>query len=332
MSSRALRNLLLVLAALAALYALLTLSGRAGPREAAGPVAEALAHLADVEVTRIDIRGPDGENIALRRSNGGWTVNGFEVDSVALARMLAAPGAATTGDRVSGNPANHGRLGVDSDSTWLLTLSTDTGVETRMLLGKPGPAFNSVYVRLPEQADVYLVTGDLREAAARPLDEWRDKIIARLDTAIVRALYLERDGRAYSVTRADSVWTLAADSVTLAADTSATGARGSPADAGAVRDALGELSELRATGFFESEPPDTADASAPEMMRLIVLGAASDTLLELGATARESAYELRAAGDPVLYELASWRLDRLIPALDRLAPEENGDRLADDGP
>jgi hypothetical protein len=306
MSSRALRYLLVLLAALAVLYAILTLSGRADSSDPAGPVAVALEDLRAADVTGIDILGPAGESVALARTDEGWTANGFGADSAAIQRMLTASGEAKAGDRVSTNPANHERLGVTSDSAWHVTFSLVTGTETGILLGKPGPSFNAAYIRLPEQDDVYLVTGDLRAAAARPLDEWRDKLIAAVDTTAVDAIHLERDSTRYSIIRTDSAWTMAGLDL--------------PADPAAMGDLLGELSDLRATGFFDQGLAESADDGGPVLLRLVAVGAAADTLLELEAAEREAAYQVRAVDATAVYQLPAWRVDRLIPAHDRLVP------------
>ncbi len=345
MSARALRKLVLLLVVLVALYAVLTLvKGRAGPEgsAAAGPVARALETIQAAELESVALRGPAGESVVLERGTGGttgagggigWTANGFRADSATLERLLTAIGGATVGDRASTNSANHERLGVTADSGWQLTFAGAQGIEVVLLLGKPGPSFGSAYVRLPDQTDVFVVGGDLRSAAARPLDDWRDKTIARVDTAKVQALHVTRNGSSYSIHRADSAWTLVGS-----------GARAEPAalaDAVAVADLLGELANLRATGFFEEvregrpgagdapdageqETPDDGEAepeapAEPEELRLIALGAAADTLLEITAEQRAAAYEIRTAGDSVLYQLPSWRVGRLMPPLDRIA-------------
>lgn len=309
MSSRTLGYLLALLVVLAGLYGILTLVGRADSQGPSGPVYETLAELEGADVTRIDIRGPAGDSVVLEKTASGWTVNEFGADSAAVQRLLNATGAAQAGDRVSKNPANHPRLGVSADSAWQLTATGSQGSESRLLLGKPGPSFNSVYVRLPGQDDVFLVTGDLRAAAARPLNEWRDKVIARLDTAEIDLLHVSRNGAGYSIRRADSAWAI------VDAD--------SPVDGAAMSDMLGELADLRATGFFDRDP-DTSEGEGegdePEQRRLVALATAVDTLLVLEAVERGGDYQIQALGGAVLYELPSWRLDRLIPRLDRLAP------------
>lgn len=343
MSSRALRNLVGLLVGLVVLYAILTLmKGRSGSEgsAAAGPVAPALETLQAAELESVELRGPAGEGVVLERGTagaggaGGWTANGFRADSATVERLLTAIGGATVGDRASTNSANHERLGVTADSAWQLTFAGAEGVEVVLLLGKPGPSFGSAYVRLPDQTDVFVVGGDLRSAAARPLDDWRDKTIARVDTAKVQALQVTRDGSSYSIQRADSAWTLVGSGAR--AETAAM------ADGVAVADLLGELADLRATGFFEEdrggrpgagdahaagelETPDDGEAepeapAEPEVLRLIALGPSGDTLLEITAAERAPAYEIRAAGDSVLYQLPLWRVGRLIPPLDRIAP------------
>src|SRR5687767_8044973 len=81
---------------------------------------------------------------------------------------------------------------------------------------------------------VHEVRGGLREARALTLGDWRDKSIVRVDTAAVRAVLLEHDGKSARIGRADKGWKAAG---------------GAGVDSARLADLLSELARFDATGF-----------------------------------------------------------------------------------
>ena len=200
MSEKTLKQAIYFLAGVTALYLLTTLLNQGGPAAPSGSsdVAGALEASAE-DADRVVLAGPD-RTVTLERANDAWTVNGFAADSAAIARFWEALSGSEIGDVAATNPANHGRLGVTADSAWSVTI----GQEERVLLGHAGPQFGTAYVRLPGADDVYLLRGDLRAAATRPLVDWRDKLVLSVDTAAVAAVEVTRDGATRRWERGDS--------------------------------------------------------------------------------------------------------------------------------
>src|SRR5690606_29368631 len=154
------------------------------------------------------------------------------------------------------NPDNHARLGVAADSTWRIELRGAGGAEPILLLiGRNGPNHPSVYARLPDADEVFVVSGDLGHAARRRVREWRDRVVVRADTASAQRIVVARDDEAYTLVRGDSArWT----------------ADGTPADSAAVADLLRELARLETQAFA----PDTAVLGDDVARSVLALGAA----------------------------------------------------------
>lgn len=239
-----------------------------------------------------------GGTLSLERADRGWTVNGFPADSVSVGRLLEALGDAEIGDLVATNPQNHARMGVSSDSAAALTLRV--GGSTRaILVGGSGPRYGTAYARLPDRDPVYLIDGDLRTHVVRSLDDWRNRTMVAIDTALVARVEIERDGDSYVLARADSAWVLP---------------DGSAAPRTAVDGVLSELARLVASGFVAEgdsiaglEPASTTRAysEAGELLAEVTIGS--------GAGDRWA----RTSTDDYLYRVSSFRAGRIAPSQDR---------------
>ncbi len=303
MSEKMLKAVFGTLAGLVIVYALVSFMTRpGGSSPGGGGVASALEGLDDRSVQSVRIAGPS-DTIVLERQATEWTVNGFRADSAAVARLWTALAETRVGSLAASNPDNHERLGVAGPEVWSVSFATGEDERREILIGKTGPAFRTAYVRLPGEEAVYSVEGDLRGALTRTLVDWRDKVIVRADTAAVRTIVVERDGSATTLVRGDSAWTL--------------GEGGEAADGTTAEAVLRELADLRGTGF----PPD---GPFPEegRRRVVALGADGDTLASVELAPIEGSFRVRTREGGTVFELSSFRADRIAPAADRLRSPE----------
>lgn len=305
MSEQTLKRILALAAVIAVAYLAARMLG-SGPASAGddGPVADLVSGLEPEGITAVTfVRQAD--TVRLERSDGAWTVNGFAADSGAVAGFLGTVTGSGTGGVVARNPANHARLGVTEDSAVAVTISREGAEDVTLLVGDAGPSFPSVYVRLPGQDPVHLFQGRMRSPARRSVEQWRDREIVALDTAAVGRIEVTREGSTYAVVRSDSAWTV----------------DGAAADDGEVSSLLRELSSLSASGFA----PDTASLGEPAR-RVVVADREGDTLTVLSAHRGEgSTFRITARDDPEVYEISSYRVDRLTPDPESLrGPEGSG--------
>ena len=305
MSEKTLRACLYFLGAVTVLYFVITLAGGGSGGASAGGsgLAAAFEGIDGETLTGVDLIGPR-ETIRLERAGDDWTVNGFEADSGAVARFLRALDEVEVGPVAAANPANHERLGVSTDSAW--TLTTDGG--TTVLLGKTGNRFRTAYARLPDADQVSLIEGDLRAAAARPLFDWRDKVILSADTAAIASIHVARDGETVIYERGDSSWTVGGDGVE--ADDAEAGSDGAEADATTVRNMLQEIAGLRASGFApqDAEMPEEPDRT------VLALDADGNEVASLSLAEQEGNFRVSASASPYIFEVPTFRADRVAPA------------------
>jgi hypothetical protein len=301
MTGKGLKVLAAALGVLVAAWLLVSLlqeRGAGGARDPSPALAGFFSGVTPQGVEEIRLRGPGAaEPVVLRGSEGRWTVNGFAADSSAVAGFWSTVAGAAVGARVAANPDNHARLGVHADSAWALEVQLPGEVRT-LLMGNPGTSYGTVYVRLPQEDAVHLMKGNLRADVTRDLDQWRDKLMAQVDTAVVWRMEVTRGNERFILERVDSLWTL-------------DGEGGS--DPLLIRNLLDELAFLQASGFHA--PGDSLAAAGGTVT---ALGRAGDTLLFLEVGAGEGDRWARVAGDSVLYRLPSWRVGRLLPERETL--------------
>jgi len=305
MSERALKRILMVAGGVVALYLVTLLVGGGGGEDGG---ADALADfVAAIEPDRIRAMRfvREGDTIRLEESPEGWRVETHPADSGRVARFLEDLGELATGGVVARNPENHGRLGVSEEEATTVTLVHEDGGEATLLVGNPGPTAPSAYVRLPGGDPVYVLEGTFRNAVRRDVDQWRNRRIAAVDTSGATTVEVTREGATYTLSRGDEGWRI----------------DGEEAAAAEVRSLLGELASLEAAGFA----PDTA--ALPEVQRRVrVLGGEGEVLAELAiAEPEEGTYWLTSGEVPTVYEISSFRVDRLTPDPESLRAEGGDD-------
>lgn len=305
MSEKALKSALGVLVGLVLVYALVLLTRDGGGGDDGGALAQGLAALSRDEIEAVTLRGPTSDSLRLASEGDAWTVNGFATEESAMSRLWDAVADARVTGLIASNPANHARLGVTEDSTWSVTFHRSDGDAMRLFLGKAGPSFTSAYVRLPDEDEVYLVEGGLRSAVTRRIEDWRDRTIATVDTAAAARMTVERDAGQVTVTRGEEGWSVD---------------DGAPADSTAVRNLLQEIASLEATGFAD----EGTAFEGGDSRRLVVQNAEGDTLLAVEIRIEGTDVLARAAGNPVLYRLSTFRADRVAPDRDAFTSEGDG--------
>lgn len=308
MSEKTLRIVVGVAVLLVAAYALTAMVGgntSADRGDAGRALVRVLAGARD-GLAAVRIVGPQpGDSVELvRGEDGSWTVNGKPADSAAVARLEDALEGARVGHLAARNPDNHARLGVAADSTWRLELRrAGRGEPVRLLLGNNGPSYPSVYARLPDSDEVFVVSGDLVSAVRRPAAEWRDRVVLRVDTVAVRRVVVTRDEETYTLERGDSARWVVDDAL---------------ADSAAVEELLEGLARLEAQAFAR----DTVTLGDDVARTVLVLGEAGDTLalVRIAATEQTWTWRATAAGKAAaeglgedVFELAGWRVDRIAP-------------------
>jgi Domain of unknown function (DUF4340) len=300
MSEKALKRLVVVLAAAIVLYIIVGFLSRDRGVGAGDPELQAFLHqLGSDTVASITLTSPAGVAFHLVHTSGTWTVNDLPADSTAVRRLQQSARDTKLGVMISSSAANHARLGVTADSAWVIEIQPAAGQAAQLLVGHNGSRMSSVYARMPDESPTWELTGDLRGAVTRTLTDWRDKTIAHVDTAKVSAIDVARDADHYTLARRDSAWVV----------TAAVGRAAGPARTSAVSAILSELARFDATGFAS----DTTATDSTQYRQLTVRSTAGDTLLSIAASGTSAGWHVTARGNATIFDVPAHVMDRLLP-------------------
>lgn len=171
------------------------------------------------ELTALTITGHD-ERFTLRRSGDAWGVEekgGHPVRFEKLKGLLVGLAELRPLEMKTASPSLHSKLGLQAPS-----VEGSTAIEVEVLgaggapvgdviVGNPGPAARTRYVRRADEDQTWLVQGDLNPVAS--LQQWLDTEILRIEPADVsRVTVTQPDGEVLVVAKEakdDPVWAIA---------------------------------------------------------------------------------------------------------------------------
>jgi Domain of unknown function (DUF4340) len=298
MSAKHLKFIAIGLAALLLLWGGSELFSRGSDTVTAAFALPALAQ-ADVDSVSV-IKGADSI-VLTKQASTGWTVNGQRAAPAGVADLFRALRDSERPEIVAQDSSSYARLQVDSVNARWLRLYRGGKPALTLVLGGRGSEYQSVYLRRPGDAHVYLWRGSLASLVDRRADDWRDKRIAALEPDSITALDVARGKDHYTLQRAGKTWTL----------------NGSAPDSGAVARYLERLKSITASGFATPKEVDSTRSVRPAR-RLTVRGGRG-VRLSLAFDSTASGYFVRGAGATV-YRMNNWDVDGLTPTSQSLKP------------
>jgi Domain of unknown function (DUF4340) len=311
MRSSQVKAIFLALAVLSLLYAAVQLLS--GDEQSAGGDDIAGAVHGGLELIRVV--GPEpSDSLRLEDRDGTWTVNGYPADTAAIRRLAAGLESARVGRLVARSASNHARLGVLEDSARLVEIGPAGSPDVVFLLG--GAGADGRYVRFPPSDDVFSVPAASVRLLLRPLEEWRNRIVASVDTAAVGRISVSRgDQEGLVVLKRDTADPAGAWSLD-----------GTTADSAVVAGLLQESATLEATGFPSDSVAFAVDFSSPaatlEMYDSDEPGAAPALSLLFLTSPDARDFLVRRADDPLAYRISAAQAERLLPTRSMLEGSE----------
>lgn len=264
-----------------------------------GTLALPALQAADVDSIMLG-RGPEALVIA-KQSAAGWTVNGARAAPASVNDLFQALTDKVHPELIAQDASSFARLQVDSATGRPLRLSGGGKPVLELIVGVRANEFQSVYVRHPGDAHVYLWRGALASVVRRGADDWRDKRIAALEPDSIGALDVQRGTERYTVRRVGKTWV----------------ANGAATDSAAVAQYLGRVTTITAAGFATAKEVDSTRALRPSR-RLTVRGR-QGVLLTLAFDSTALGFVVRhLAGlggeGATVYRMNVWDVDGVTPA------------------
>lgn len=228
------------------LVAVLVVANRQGPEDASDeePIGPPLPEISKDDVTRLQVLHPDGSDVVLTRTDGGWRLTApleaaanDNLVELALNKLAEMPGADT--GIAATKASNHERLEVaESNGTQVIIQAKGEKLAHLFVGAYKG---GNTMVRLAGQEPVHAVKGSLASNFEREVDDWRDKRIVDRTATDVKELHFESDNGTFLFVRGDDdQWKLAEDQ-----------AETEEWDPAQVQSIASTLARMRAVGFAE---------------------------------------------------------------------------------
>lgn len=255
--------------------------------------------IAGVDIVLAD----DAGTVRLERTEAGWTVDGYVAEEPKIRDLLDVIGQLSSSELVARNPSNHAGLGV-AEGGRRIEVRTAGGDARGFHLGDRDTRSGGYFVRLPGDDVVFRLDGPAGGYLNRDRDGWRPRLIASVDTAGVREVFMRRGDREAVLRRSDGGW--------LAGD--------APADSALVQRLLALLPSVSASGFPTEEEEAAADFTLPDGWFEVFSEGSADVTgrqLELSIVLLEDEergdWVARLADGTEAFRLSTLTVNRLLP-------------------
>ncbi|KKP38557.1 MAG: hypothetical protein UR28_C0015G0029 [Candidatus Peregrinibacteria bacterium GW2011_GWF2_33_10] len=142
-------------------------------------------------VNKIVIYIPGKDLIEIDKNNNQWVLknlNNYLADQDLMNNFLTSVQELKSSEVVSKNANNLKTYGLDDINAAHLKLSKNDSPLADIYIGKPGPSYNSQFVKLSGDNKVFLVNENLGNKLLKTADDLRDKTIIKIDPSLIKSL------------------------------------------------------------------------------------------------------------------------------------------------
>lgn len=268
-------------------------------------------------LTRLVVEKTD-ETVILENRDGQWVLSpqGFPTDKEKVQKAVDAVGSLKLEELIS-RSGNEAIYDLSADKRIRVSLYKGDKLVRQIDFGKGASTYRHTFVRLKDQKEIYQAAGSLRSDLEYKIDEWRDKVIFKIDGNEVTGIRLGTADQKFEFKK-NVIQTKAAE-----AATEKTGApapvpeeavswesipeRSEKVKKEAIDSLLGKLQELRCDRF------ETGEIETGEVICELEIVAASNHTLTLYKPANDEASEIlaRSSQSPYLFYLSKWSAEGL---------------------
>lgn len=254
-------------------------------------------------VETITVRKGNDEIVA-RRTDDGWRLESpvtADVDTTASSALLSHLSTLHIENMVSSNPERYGLFQVDSAQATYIRLDGTTPVE--MFVGKSGPDFQSRYIRLGDDARVFLATD---VPSSQPtVDRWRNKQLWANPKEGISTVSVTTPDASYEIANVAGGWMINEDGRQILADSAK------------VQRYLTRIASVKADGFLMDVPMESVTDSTTHSVEVSWVNGGSSRL-----EMKERASDAAAVAPDVdgVIKLYTYRVKSLAPAPADLLP------------
>lgn len=261
--------------------------------------------LDEAAVTRIALRGPDGE-VVLAKSGDKWNIEqpgNYPADATAVNSLLSSVRSLRATDFANDTPseADLANYGLQPPQRQLVFATSD-GREARLLLGNQTDT--GLYVQAGDRPTVFVAGKWVAQDLGKGVNDLRDKTVLSFDPAAAGAVEVTRGGATpFVLISKDGKWFLEGSD--------------QPLDEGAVSRFISTLSRLSGSKVLADAPPDLAAYGlAPPALTITVKnteGAPIGTA-EMGSVSPNppaTEYTAKRADRPTVFEVRQYQYQQL---------------------
>gem|GEM_PF-504791 len=238
-------------------------------------------------------------HLRLSESNGAWRLDEpmtAPADSNVVSRFVHSMSSLTPESIVSTNIDRYSEYGVDSTAQKII-LGKSSGDSIQVVLGRQGPDYQSVYVRIAKDPRVIMAKGPV--ILPKDTDAWRDKVMMNAGApSVIQSAEVSNGDEQYIVRSDHGQWKLDTKGATLNADSAA------------VSRWLGRFNPLRADGFIPDLALDAVRKGATGHIKMETIDG-KPVELWLQKRSKDIAAVSSTGGD--VYKLYSYHQSNLLP-------------------
>ncbi|MGB5304071.1 MAG: DUF4340 domain-containing protein [Gemmatimonadota bacterium] len=303
MKSRQIKAIFAALSLLLVAYVAVQLLSGKGPAAGSDSISASVRDGFSV----VRVLTPDAaDSVRLEEADGAWTVNGYPADSSLVRELAEGLDSARVGRLVARSATNHARLGVSDDSARRIEIGPVGDPSIMFLMG--GGGTDGRFVRFPPSDDVFTVSAASMRPLGRSAEEWRDRVVASVDTSTVTRIAVRRNDQPEPVLLARTGGSEAAPGWNL---------DGQAVDSVFVHALLQESAELVATGFPSDSVAFAVDFGSPvavlEMFDTDGPGAAPALSLLFLTAPDAPDFLVRRADNALVYRISAAQAEWLLP-------------------
>ncbi len=258
------------------------------------------------DVTRIVLRRASGE-LRFERTDGEWAMTApraLAVEQRKVQEIADRFAPLELEDRsLTGTPESYG---LDATNRVEVELAKEDGTTVRVFVGNDAPVGWAAYAAEAADGPAFVATRQLRDLAARGIDDFRSKNAWSISPGTARRVRIASEGREVILRKDDHGWWL--------------GDAGPRADADAVDKWLGDASGAKVAAFLDDADPASVGLSPPASS-LVVEDADGTHTLDLGPAGPDGAAARLDAGAPfrvdtaalALLDTTGWESPTLLP-------------------
>ena len=266
-------------------------------RETSYKTPELFFSVDSASVVKLEIQHAE-KSVVIENVGGRWTLTSpvhFPADPGTVSRLIGGLSKFKIGSLISTNPDKQHIFQVDSSGT-RLTVTDRAGKSTSVIVGKMGPSYSEIYVRLPASTDVYLGEGIDSWSVSKEAKEWRDKSIVSMPSETMKDLVYSVGGKQYNFHRDSTTWKLGGKAI----------------ETNMINPSLNTLASLRADDFV-----DTAMKFRSRPITVNVKGG-EDVTLSLYPVQRDSSkYFIQSSSSQQVYMISKWTAQQLFKPVEQ---------------